>query len=84
MNSPLQTVLLCSPCKDHVCDAEHRFWNCIHRLKNVLACGRVLPGAGAPEIACIRRLNELAGSYSYQSPAKHRGNQRLLLLHNLI
>ena len=64
INSPLQTVLLCSPCKDHVCDAEHRFWNSIHRLKNVLACGRLLPGAGVPEIACIRRLNELAGSYS--------------------
>ena len=40
---------------------EERFWNSIHRLKNTLSSGRVLPGAGAIEVACIRRLNELAG-----------------------
>ncbi|KAJ7389878.1 chaperone-mediated protein complex assembly [Desmophyllum pertusum] len=61
LNSPLQTVLLCSPCKDLLCDMEERFWNSIHRLKNALACGRVLPGAGKIELACIRRLNESAG-----------------------
>lgn len=64
VNSPLQTVLLCSPCKDLLCDAEERFWNSIYHIKNALACGRVLPGAGAIEIACIRRLNELAGWFS--------------------
>lgn len=62
--SPLQTVLLCSPSKDVLCDMEERFWNCIHRLKNALSCGRVLPGAGEIETACIRRLNELAGKNS--------------------
>ena len=55
-NSPLQTVLLCSPCKDVLCDMEERFWNSIYRLKNALSCGRVLPGAGEIEATCIRRL----------------------------
>ncbi|XP_067021337.1 uncharacterized protein [Acropora muricata] len=54
--SPLQTVLLCGPSKNVLCDMEERFWNSICRLKNALCCGRVLPGAGVPEIACIRRL----------------------------
>ncbi|KAL9966260.1 hypothetical protein ACROYT_G024308 [Oculina patagonica] len=60
-NSPLQTVLLCNPCKDVLCDMEERFWNSIYRLKNALSCGRVLPGAGEIELACIRRLDKLAG-----------------------
>ncbi|PFX30518.1 Bardet-Biedl syndrome 12 protein [Stylophora pistillata] len=67
-NSPLQTVLLCSPCKDVLCDMEERFWNSIYRLKNALSCGRVLPGAGEIEAACIRRLtveNDTAPSFSF-------------------
>ena len=64
-------MLLCGPCKDLLCEAGEKFWNSIHRLKNALACGRVLPGAGAPEIACIRRLIELAGRLSSdQFPVK--------------
>jgi len=47
---------------------EERFWNSIHRLKNALSCCRVLPGAGAIEIACIRRLNQLAGKNSDYRP----------------
>lgn len=49
-------MLLCGPSKNVLCDMEERFWNSICRLKNALCCGRVLPGAGVPEIACIRRL----------------------------
>ena len=70
-------MLLCSPSKDVLCDMEERFWNSIHRLKNAFSCGRVLPGAGAIEIACIRRLNELAGwKCGYQNTAVKRLSMR--------
>ena len=49
-------MLLCGPSKNVLCDMKERFWNSICRVKNALCCGRVLPGAGVPEIACIRRL----------------------------
>ncbi|XP_067021332.1 Bardet-Biedl syndrome 12 protein homolog isoform X2 [Acropora muricata] len=66
--SPLQTVLLCGPSKNVLCDMEERFWNSICRLKNALCCGRVLPGAGVPEIACIRRLTEQHESAKVSRP----------------
>ena len=64
LKSSMQTVLLCNPCGDLLCDMEERFWNAVYRLKNSLRHNRVLPGAGAIEIACVQRLVKLAGEYS--------------------
>ena len=58
---PLQTVVLCGTCRDGVYDMEFKFWNCLDRLRNALSCGRALPGAGIPEIACIEHLQQSAG-----------------------
>ncbi|XP_068743769.1 uncharacterized protein [Montipora capricornis] len=69
--SPLQTVLLCGPSENLLDTAEERFWNSIYRVRNALHGDRVLPGAGSPEIACIRRLNELAAEQHESGNALH-------------
>jgi chaperonin GroEL (HSP60 family) len=57
----LQTVLLCGSSEQLLMDLELAFWNCVFCLRNAVNCGRVLPGAGRTELACIKKLRELCG-----------------------
>ncbi|XP_035016442.2 Bardet-Biedl syndrome 12 protein [Hippoglossus stenolepis] len=66
-NSGLFTVILTSCIRGKLQALEDQFWACAYRLHHALKDRAVLPGAGATEMLCIRRLRQRAVSaYSTQ------------------
>ncbi len=55
-SSHFVTLLLCGPSKQQACESEECFWESLSKLHGALSTGRVLPGAGVAEVACIKRL----------------------------
>ncbi|KAI8478020.1 chaperone-mediated protein complex assembly [Branchiostoma belcheri] len=64
IGTPGQTwsTVLCSLTKAELHHVEQQFWICLHRLKNALSEGKVLPGSGSPELTCIRCLRDTSGA----------------------
>ena len=54
------SVLACAHTEALAREAERRFWGCFSRLRSAMRSGRVLPGAGAFEAACIAALERRA------------------------
>lgn len=52
----LATAIICGPSPDLVDMMERNFWKCVHRIKNSLSSGCVLPGGGCIELSCSNRL----------------------------
>ncbi|XP_019621605.1 PREDICTED: Bardet-Biedl syndrome 12 protein-like isoform X1 [Branchiostoma belcheri] len=65
IGTPGQTwsAVLCCLTKAELHHVEQQFWICLHRLKNALAEGKVLPGGGSPELTCIRCLRDTSGAH---------------------
>ncbi|KAF0039982.1 Bardet-Biedl syndrome 12 protein [Scophthalmus maximus] len=68
-NGGLVTVVLTSCVRGKLQALEDQFWACAHRLHRALKDRAVLPGAGATEMLCVRRLQKRAGHRSETSGA---------------
>ena len=66
---PTATVLACGHTKDLAAETERRVRSCLQRLRGALESGRVLPGAGASELACAVALEHEASLCLRSAPA---------------
>ena len=69
---PTATVLACGHTNDLAAETERRVRSCLQRLRGALESGRVLPGAGASELACAVALEHEASLCLSSAPA-HSG-----------